>query len=178
MASMAFCEKVLIAGFSASGKTSLLQALKVQSPEEWDYFDDLDQLVLKNRGRGFKTLAELIAAKGWEAFRLYERQEFESWIKNDGKGVLALGGGSLSPQLYDLYGNHRKLKFVHLSIPFYVAWDRLQLDSEVRPLLQVGRIELENIYHERTKIFDKILWRLDGTRNLTDLAREFWAYLA
>ena len=175
---MALCEKVLIAGFSAAGKTSLLQALKAQAPEEWDYFDDLDQLVLKNRGRGFNTLAELIAAKGWETFRLYERQEFEGWIKQEGKGVLSLGGGTLSPQLFDLFGNHRKLKFVHLYVPFHVAWDRLQITSEVRPLARLGRLELENIYQERMKVFERILWKLDGTSNLNNLARDFWTYLA
>lgn len=175
---MAFCDKVLIAGFSAAGKTSLLQALKAQSPEQWDHFDDLDQLVLKNRGSGFQSVAELIAAKGWDTFRLYERQEFETWVKNEGKGVLALGGGTLSPQLFELFGNHRKLKFVHLYVPFHVAWERLQIHSEIRPLVNLGRLELENIYQKRMKVFEKILWKMDGTSNLSNLARDFWSYLA
>ena len=174
---MVGCEKVLIAGFSGAGKTSLVQALKTQSPEDWDAFDDLDQLVLKNRGRGFGSIAELIAGKGWDAFRLFERQEFEGWIKSDGKGVLALGGGSLTPQLFDLYGNHRKLKFAHLYVPFAVIWERLQIDSEVRPLVALGKIELEKIYQERMKVFERIPWRLDGSSSLTNLAREVWAQL-
>ena len=174
---MAVCEKVLIAGFSGAGKTSLVQALKAQSPSDWDDFDDLDRLVLKNRGKGFASVAELIAAKGWEAFRLLERQEFEGWIKSEGKGVLALGGGSLTPQLFDLYGNHRKLKFAHLYVPYPVIWDRLRLESDVRPLVALGKIELEKIYHERMKVFEKIPWKLDGTSNLTNLVREVWAHL-
>src|SRR5262245_12722008 len=100
---MASCEKILIAGFSGSGKTSLLRELSKTAPSGWTNFDDLDQLILKNRGKGQKDLASLIQEAGWEQFRAWESEELDLWIKSPGKGVLALGGGSLNQGAWETY---------------------------------------------------------------------------
>lgn len=172
---MALCEKILISGFTGAGKSSLVKALKSSSPEDWDHFDDLDQLIFKKHGKGFPALADLIEAKGWDSFRLWERQELESWLKQDGKGVLALGGGALSPLVWELFGKNRKIKFCHLKVPFETAWDRVVGDdSQARPLVQLGKQALKELYSERNKIFSQIQWQLDGTKNLQLLTREFW----
>lgn len=172
---MALCEKILIAGFSGAGKSSLLRALKPLAPEDWEYFDDLDHLIMRAFGKKHKNLAELINEVGWEKFRLLERQTLEGWLKDEGKGVLALGGGTLSPLVWELFGKHRKLKFVYLEAPFETLWSRMQLETdEPRPLLQLGKMKLAQLLEERALIFNQISWKLDGTKNLTHLAQEFW----
>jgi shikimate kinase len=176
---MASCEKILIAGFTGAGKTSLVRALKSSSPEDWNHFDDLDQIIFKKHGKSFSSLSELIENRGWESFRLWERQELESWLKDEGKGVLALGGGSLSPLVWELFGKSRKIKFCYLRVPFETAWERLIGDaSEPRPLIQLGQARLRELFGERSRIFDQIQWQLDGTKNLQLLTREFWESLS
>jgi shikimate kinase len=172
---MAKCEKILIAGFSGAGKTSLMRELEFSAPDpEWN-FSDLDQLLMKSHK--VKELAHLIETHGWEKFRLWERQVLEGWLKEDGKGVLSLGGGALSQMVYDLYRPSRKLRFCYLYAPFDDCWERLHLEgSEPRPLVKLGKAELHRVYEERSKIFSQIPWRLENAKgtDLSVLAECFW----
>lgn len=175
---MALREKILIAGFSGVGKTSLLQALKPLAPDDFEYFDDLDRLIMKAHGKGHENLAELIESVGWDKFRLWERQALEGWLKEEGKGVLALGGGTLSPLVWELFGKQRKILFCHLDVDFETIWSRLNLHTdEPRPLLSLGKIKMRELFEDRLKIYSQISWKLDGSRPLQDLAREFFSSL-
>jgi shikimate kinase len=172
---MAVCEKILIAGFSGAGKSSLLQALKTSAPEGWELFNDLDRIILKSHGKGHENLASLIDSAGWDKFRLWERQALDGWLKEEAKGVLALGGGTLSPLVWELFGKNRKLKFIHLDIPFAEACKRLSLDdSEPRPLLKLGQLELERIYQERRKVFEQLPLQLNGLKSPQENAIHIW----
>ncbi len=171
------CEKILIAGFSGAGKTSFLQELEYQAPEEGWNFQDLDKLILKSRGKGHKNLASLIEQEGWEKFRLWERQELEGFLKEEGKGVLALGGGSLNQLVLELYRPSRKIGFCYLSVPFEDCWERLHLESsEPRPLIKLGKSELQRIYQERSQVFEQIPWRIENKKgtDLSEISRKFW----
>lgn len=173
---MASCEKILIVGFSGAGKTALLTALKPLAPDHWDYFDDLDQMIMRRFGKKHTHLAYLIDEVGWQQFRLWERQFLEGWLKDEGKGVLALGSGTLSSLLWELFGKQRKIRFCYLEVPFETAWERLLslTPSEVHPLVGLGKIRLEAQFNERLQVFEQIAWKLDGTKNLSQLARDFW----
>lgn len=166
--------KILIAGFSGSGKSSLLEALKNSESSGW-IFTDLDQLILRNHGENEEQLSALIQKVGWEKFRLWERRSFESLIKSEEKEIIAIGGGALSPLIWELYGKSRSLQFCHLSVPFEVAWKRLnEPDEEIRPLVKMGKSELKQIYDKRMEIFKQIEWQLDGTLPINSLIKLFW----
>lgn len=169
-------EKILLAGFSGSGKSTLLKELEQTAPDESWHFADLDQLVLKSRGKGAKTLAQVIERDGWDQFRRYERQELEGWLKEEGPGVLSLGGGTLSPLLWELYKSSRKVGICYLHASFEECWQRLQLDKEERPLVLLGKAALEKIYQERQLVFGQVPWKLENFENkpAKQLAAEFW----
>lgn len=169
------CEKILIAGFSGAGKTSLMRELESSAPDStWD-FSDLDQLILNSHGSA--EVASLIEQHGWEKFRLWERQELEAWLKKDGPGVLSLGGGTLNSTLVQLYKPIKKIKFCFLHSTFEDCWDRLHLEgTEPRPLVKLGKGELHRLYEERQKIFQEISWRLENPEGqpLSETAMNFW----
>jgi shikimate kinase len=166
--------KILIAGFTGAGKSSLGEALKSSNQADW-YFSDLDQVILRDHGKKNNQLSSLIEEVGWEKFRLWERQAFESLIKTEEREIITLGGGTLSPLLWELYGSSRSLLFCHLSVPFEIAWSRIMTDGpNSRPLIKLGKIELQQIYEKRMEIFRQIPWQLDGTLPVSTLTRLFW----
>ncbi len=172
---MAKCEKILISGFSGAGKTSFIRELEFSCPNSAWTFSDLDQLILK--GQGAEEVSLLIDTHGWDQFRRWERQSLEGWLKEDGSGVLSLGGGTLSQAIYDLYQPSRKIGFLYLHASFEDCWERLHLEStEARPLIKLGKDGLHRVYEERLKVFSQIPWRLDNPKggNLGLLAKRFW----
>jgi shikimate kinase len=172
---MANCEKILIAGFSGSGKTGLLRHLEQSSPSSDWHFSDLDQLVMKTHK--VTDLASLIEIHGWEKFRIWERQALEGWLKEEGKGVLSLGGGTLSQMVFDLYRPSRRIKFCYIYSSFEDCWERLHLqNTEVRPLVRLGKSELLSIYEQREAVFSQINWKLVNSQatDLGELSKEFW----
>lgn len=172
---MAKCEKILICGFSGSGKSTFLRELENTNPDQDWVYDDLDQVIMKNHKA--TELAHLIETHGWEKFRMWERQALEGWLKDEGKGVLALGGGTLSQMVYDLFKPSRKLGFVYLHASFEDCWERLNTEgTEPRPLVKLGKGELHRIYEERHKVFSQIPWRVENKKgtDLHQLAADFW----
>lgn len=172
---MAKCEKIMICGFSGSGKTSLMRELEFTAPDPGWSFADLDQLILKSHRE--KELATVIESHGWDKFRLWERQELEGWLKEDGPGVLSLGGGTLTQLLFDLYKPIKKIGICHLHAPFADCWERLHLESsEPRPLVKLGKGELHRIYEDRMKIFQQVPWQIENPKgtDLSLLAKSFW----
>jgi shikimate kinase len=153
---MALCEKILIVGFAGSGKTTLLEAARKSAPPEWTDFQDLDALILKEKGKGFSKLSDLIESVGWEKFRLWERQVLEGWLKEEGRGVLATGGGTLNRLLWEMLKGSRKVRIIYLDVDFETCWARVIKDHVERPLVKRGKEELKKIFEERSLVFREI----------------------
>ncbi len=172
---MALREKVLVVGFSGSGKSTLLNDLKSNYSEEWVHLDDLDVLIFDKFKKNDRQLSDLIQREGWDKFRLWERQMLEEWLKKPGKGVLALGGGALSPMVWELYKNTNKILFCHLSSSFEDCWERLLKSKDIRPLMMDGKNEFKQIYEQRMRLFNQIEFTITNPPNLeiTKLTQKF-----
>ncbi|MFL5785411.1 MAG: shikimate kinase [Bacteriovoracaceae bacterium] len=170
---MAKCEKILIAGFAGAGKSSFLREIAQGAGPDWT-FADLDELVVKTYGGPSKSLSEWIEEWGWDRFRSYEEECLRDWLTDPGKGVLALGGGSLNEENVNLVS--QKAKILVLEVDFETAWHRVQMDPQVRPLALKGENYMRYLFEKRQKIFEKVPWKMansDGT-DLKALAAAFW----
>jgi shikimate kinase len=171
---MALCEKILIVGFSGAGKSTLLQHLILTAPSDWREFVDLDGLILQRENK-FQALAELIEERGWDYFRWLEEETLLNWLKLPGRGVLALGGGTLTEPLWKKLEKQSLISFCHLKIPFELAWSRLNQDKkQLRPLLSLGKEQFLEIYQQRMLVLQNIPWILDGTLSVSELTTNFW----
>ncbi|MCB0343559.1 MAG: 3-dehydroquinate synthase [Bdellovibrionales bacterium] len=120
--------KVVLVGFSASGKTTV--GRKLAALTGWKLVD-VDALVEKSEGRPIK---EIIRVDGEERFRTLESDALKRAFDSDA-GIVATGGGIL---LRD--ANRQQIEkasnVVHLGVEAEVAASRLaQDDQAVRPLL-------------------------------------------
>ena len=173
-------KKILICGFSGSGKSTVLRMI-----QDWDQdgqftvIQDLDHRILKANKSKFKTLKELIDTLGWDEFRKKERMEFESFLKEESPAVLSLGGGTLNPLLWELYGNSRHLIWIHVDAPFELCFERLKFDeaTEPRPLLSLGKGKMESIFEERSGVFSKISNRIQNQGTIGELRSQVVEFL-
>src|SRR5690606_33347083 len=102
------CEKILICGFSGAGKSALLREIEFLAPDSDWIFSDLDHRILKEKK--YLSIEALIEKEGWDKFRLWERQVLEGLLKEEGRTVIALGGGTLSETLFSALSPIRKIK--------------------------------------------------------------------
>lgn len=121
--------RIFLIGFMGSGKTywgkQLASHLKIP-------FYDLDEVISKKEG---KTIAEIFAQCGEEAFRVIEREFLETLIDENSTMVLSCGGGTPC-----FFNNIEKMKkygvVVWLNTHFLVILERLMKERETRPLLR------------------------------------------
>ncbi len=171
---MADCEKILIAGFSGSGKSSFLRDIARRSPPGWTC-EDLDELIMRKYGEPEKSLVEWIEEWGWDKFRSYEEETLREWLIDGEKGVLALGGGALNEE--NIGQVSQKAKILHLDADFETCWRRLSMDPLVRPLALKGENYMKYLFEKRQKIFAQIPWKLTNSdqTDLKALAASFWS---
>ncbi|OQX17630.1 MAG: hypothetical protein BWK76_10100 [Desulfobulbaceae bacterium A2] len=82
------CRRVVLTGYRACGKTTVGRLLAARLG--WPFLDS-DEEIQRRCGR---TVAELVAAEGWPAFRALERQLLEELAEGPPL-VLATGGGAI-----------------------------------------------------------------------------------
>jgi len=150
---------VFLLGFMGAGKTSVGQALAHRLG--WR-FVDLDQRIEAREGR---TIAEIFAGSGEEAFRGIETAELRDLLAELDRGspmVVALGGGAPAREENVALLASCGVPQVFLDAPFEVVHERCREAAAARPLFrEVGRARL--LYESRRRHYLKAQFRVDTT---------------
>jgi shikimate kinase len=140
-----------ICGFTGAGKTTFLKKLSVSEHLKIKEFEllDLDQVILENFS-DYKSLADLIADKGFSEFRKIELKSIMK-ISLHGPTILALGGGSLRNDTIEALKDWQGL---WLNETFETCYSRICGDKS-RPIADLPKNELEKLYLERTSFYSR-----------------------
>ena len=145
--------KIILIGYRCTGKTSVGKrvAERLGMP-----FCDTDDLIQSEAGM---TIAEIVAAGGWEAFRQQERTIMMT-LPSLSEGVIAIGGGAVMDA-----ANRRVLKqlgsCVWLTADVRTIVERMRADQgsgAKRPPLSRDGLEQETIaiLRERTPLYEAL----------------------
>lgn len=141
--------KVLLIGFMGAGKSNFLA--KLQKNANSYGFVDLDEEILKTKGKGHAHLGDLIENVGWASFRQMEHDFLKILMTSDDNLVIALGGGAFNE-------NNQKLleegTSIWLNTPFDICFTRIK-ESIERPLVKLSREDLQNLFNERVLQYKK-----------------------
>ncbi len=155
---------LLLIGHRGSGKSTVGQLLATRL----DYrFTDTDEIIIEQSGR---TIADIFARDGEQAFRRMEKKVLESLRKAQSR-VISLGGGSvMDPDNRVLV--RRLGKIVWLRAPAAVLWSRISKDphtSRTRPNLTAsgGLAEVESVLDEREPVYQSIANQIIDTMTMT-----------
>ncbi|MEJ5328552.1 MAG: shikimate kinase [Desulfobaccales bacterium] len=155
---------LVLIGFRATGKTAVGRLLA--RALGWPLVD-LDTELMHEAG---KTIAEIVAAEGWEGFRRREKELVERYAGQRGMVLTPGGGVVLDPQ------NVARLKengiLIWLTAPAAVIRERLARDAGTavsRPGLRGGDplAEVEAILKEREPLYRAAADIIIDTTDLT-----------
>ena len=123
--------KLLLIGYRATGKSTLGRELASRMGVN---FVDTDNLIENRAG---KSISEIVAESGWEAFRAMERAVLDQVVHDDGDAVVACGGGAV---LYEELFRHLPPDTVSvwLQAPVDLIIERMEADARsaaMRPAL-------------------------------------------
>lgn len=141
--------KILICGFMGAGKSTLLRKF-FGNDLGFDCIDLDDALSVQLNIRP-ERLGEWILANGFPLFRDLEKTKLKSLLRNKNSLVIALGGGSLSPDILKLIeSDPSEYKLVFVDTPFHVCLARIK-DDPKRPMAQIPLEELKKLFESRRK---------------------------
>ncbi len=159
-------DKILLAGFSGAGKSTVLRELAKAGAGRFRSFIDLDRETL---GTEFPDVARLVAVLGWEGFRAREEKALRRLLRAPGPAVIALGGGTLE-RGWEVLAEYPEARVCHLDCPFDLCWRRLRGDAQVRPLAQGGEQAMRDLYQRRVPLYARADWRVDATQTPEEVA--------
>jgi shikimate kinase len=148
--------RIFLIGFMGSGKTHWAKQLASQMKIP---FFDLDSVIEEKEG---KTIAQLFAAHGEEAFRIKEKETLEQLIDEYPSMVLSTGGGTPC-----FFNNIERMKkygvVVWLNTHVEILLSRLMKEKETRPLIKnladddmrayiVRKLNERRMYYEQADI--------------------------
>lgn len=143
-----------LVGFMGSGKSSILQ--HIQEKTEFNTFD-LDDIV---EAENSESIENMFKKFGEEFFRQEEEKSFIK-IQNMPKTIISLGGGSLASDLIRNTVQQSENSF-YLKNEFRNLWQYIK--NSDRPLVDLGEVEVMNIYHNRLKSYEQC-------RNIVDMSK-------
>src|SRR5688572_20247641 len=121
--------RIFLIGFMGSGKTHWGKQLAAQLKIP---FYDLDDVITSKEN---KTIAEIFAHSGEEAFRIKEREVLESLIDENASMVVSCGGGT--PCFFNNIERMKKYGVViWLNTHVEVLVQRLTKEKTTRPLIR------------------------------------------
>ena len=131
-----------LVGFMGSGKSSILNILKLNTEI---HTIDLDDIVLKENKDDLESIEQLFEKHGEEYFRDCEVKAFQKIYQNPNT-VISLGGGSMisSPIKSEVLKSEHTF---YLKNEFENLWKNIE-DSK-RPLVSSGKDNVMKIYLER-----------------------------
>ncbi|MFA6413217.1 MAG: shikimate kinase [Syntrophales bacterium] len=162
---------IILMGYRACGKTTVgrIVAEKLQRP-----FFDTDAMIQERVG---KTIREIVADGGWEAFRKEERTVIKNLAGQD-DCIISLGGGAVLDQ-QNVETLKRKGVFIWLTADAVTIAGRLNNDrasDAQRPSLSGADIgaEIEIVLSEREPVYRLVADRtIDTTgRSVDEVAAE------
>lgn len=138
---------IAITGFMASGKTTVARGLAARLDCE---FVDLDELIAAQQKR---TIKEIIKVDGEDRFRQIETNVLRQVLAQDRARVIALGGGTWTrPENREML-NRLEAFTVWLHASFELCWQRIEAESETRPLAS-SREQAHQLYLERRPVYE------------------------
>jgi shikimate kinase len=156
-------QKILLAGFSGCGKSTVLRQFSQLFPHIKTV--ELDQLSQGN----YASIEDLVEDKGWDYFRQRELQLLQAQLEQPDPMVMALGGGTLE-RAWPVIERHPEVQVVYLEQEFEVCWERIKLDQVSRPLVALGHDSLRALYQTRVPLYQRSHFCLPARGNPRDLA--------
>jgi shikimate kinase len=145
-----------LVGFMGSGKSSILNILKLNTEI---HTIDLDDIVLKESKDDLESIEQLFEKHGEEYFRDCEVKAFQKIYQNPNT-VISLGGGSMisSPIKSEVLKSEHTF---YLKNEFENLWKNIE-DSK-RPLVSSGKDNVMKIYLERLDTYKHCKNTIDMT---------------
>ena len=145
-----------LVGFMGSGKSSILNILKLNTEI---HTIDLDDIVLRESKDDLESIQQLFEKHGEEYFRDCEVKAFQKIYQNPNT-VISLGGGSMisSPIKSEVLKSEHTF---YLKNEFENLWKNIE-DSK-RPLVSSGKDNVMKIYLERLDTYKHCKNTIDMT---------------
>lgn len=165
-------EIFVLLGFMGSGKTNLIESLRLSESHGYEV-TDLDDLIVKGEG---STVPEIFQKFGEEYFRSLETQYLEEFLNSREQGILALGGGAFHSHNRIMIEKVPGAQSIWINTPFEVCWERIK-DDENRPLVKQGKDVVEKLYLARISDYNQANHHLDqnavgSIQNVDELLRK------
>jgi shikimate kinase len=138
--------KILICGFMGAGKSTLLRKFRPNTMG----FDciDLDDAIALEQNIRPERLGEWIVQNGMTLFRDLEKTKLKKLLRHESSMVIALGGGTLTPEMMKFIEADPECKLVFLDTSFDTCFSRIKGDK-TRPMSQIPLEELKRLYESR-----------------------------
>jgi len=155
--------KLLLVGFSGSGKSTVLEELRRSWAAAFDRFGDLDAVVAPAGAAAF------IDRHGWAAFRDAEVLALEAQLRVPGSAVIALGAGAWE-RAGELARASENVQSCYLAAPFETCWERLERDPQERPLAREGKAAMRELYLRRAPLYEQANFKVDAAGSPGEVA--------